>query len=133
MVFLSIGQAANGRPIVSKKSERFVVIANQWCSAQRILNIHDCQWQSYHDIAQTGVAIRLQSLPLWGGAPRSESKSNNCQWQLLHNVKVARASHASARRMRAKNTSQLYHRADVGIGPYIHKGKFFRILRCIFL
>ena len=37
----------------------------------------------------------------WGGAPRSELKSNNCQWQLLHNVKVARASPASARRMRA--------------------------------
>ena len=51
--------------------------------------------------AHTGVAIRFPSLPLWGGAPRSESKSNNCQWQLLHNVKVARASPASARRMRA--------------------------------
>ena len=35
-----------------------------------------------------------------GGAPHSELKSNNCQWQLLHNVKVARASPASARRMR---------------------------------
>ena len=33
-----------------------------------------------------------QSLPLWGGAPRSESKSNNCQWQLLHNVSVSRTS-----------------------------------------
>ena len=42
-----------------------------------------------------------QSLPPRGGAPRSESKSNNCQWQLHHNVKVARASPASARRMRA--------------------------------
>ena len=28
----------------------------------------------------------FQSLPLRGGAPRSVSKSNNCQWQLLHNV-----------------------------------------------
>ena len=42
-----------------------------------------------------------QSLPLRGGAPRSELKSNNCRWQLLNNVKVARASPASARRMRA--------------------------------
>ena len=28
----------------------------------------------------------------WGGAPRSELKSNNCRWQLLHSVKVARRS-----------------------------------------
>ena len=52
--------------------------------------------------AHTGVAIRFQSLPLWGGTSRSESKSNNCQWQLLHNAEVARAFPASARRMRAK-------------------------------
>ena len=49
----------------------------------------------------------------WGGAPRSELKSNNCQWQLLHNVEVARASPASARRMRAICV-------DVGIDPYKH-------------
>ena len=44
----------------------------------------------------------------WGGAPRSELKSNNCQWQLLHNVKVARASPASARRMRASCRTLIY-------------------------
>ena len=46
--------------------------------------------------------VSLKAFP-WGGAPRSELKSNNCQWQLLHNVKVARASPASARRMREKS------------------------------
>ena len=49
----------------------------------------------------------------WGGAPRSELKSNNCQWQLLHNVKVARASPASARRMRAACLS-LWERCPAG-------------------
>ena len=64
------------------------------------------------------VTIRTQSLPLRGGAPRSESKSNNCQWQLLHNVKVARASPASARRMRATCLS-LWERCPVGAGRAI--------------
>ena len=53
--------------------------------------------------AHTGVAIRFPKAFPWGGAPRSELKSNNCRWQLLHNVKVARASPTSARRMRAKS------------------------------
>jgi len=51
--------------------------------------------------AHTGVALskdslRSQSVPMpspgRGSAPRSELKFNNCQWQLLHNVKVARRS-----------------------------------------
>ncbi len=50
----------------------------------------------------------------WGGAPRSELKSNNCQWQLLHNVKVARASPASARRMRATCLSP-WERCPAGV------------------
>ena len=50
------------------------------------------------------LAWPFPSLPPRGGAPRSESKSNNCQWQLLNNVKVARASPASARRMRDKTS-----------------------------
>ena len=62
--------------------------------------------------------MRAQSLPLWGGAPRSELKSNNCQWQLLHNVKVARASPASARRMRATCLS-LWERCPKGAGRAI--------------
>ena len=48
------------------------------------------------------ASVSLKAFP-WGGAPRSELKSNNCQWQLLNNVKVARASPASARRMREKS------------------------------
>ena len=36
--------------------------------------------------AHTGVAIRFQAFPWEGGAPRSELKSNNCQWQLHNSV-----------------------------------------------
>ena len=38
------------------------VIANQWCSAQRIKNDYDCQWQSYHNLSQAGVAIRIPGI-----------------------------------------------------------------------
>ena len=40
-------------------------------------------------VTPSGDSLRSQSVSKafpWGGAPRSESKSNNCQWQLLHNV-----------------------------------------------
>ena len=59
-----------------------IVIANQsadWCG-------------NPPDVPRTtGEAQRLPLLTK-GGAPRSELKSNNCRWQLLHNVKVARRS-----------------------------------------
>ena len=60
-------------------------------------NIHIVR--SAQEFLHCGEMAFMPSPP--GGAPRSELKSNNCQWQLLHNVKVARASPASARRMRA--------------------------------
>ena len=59
-------------------------------------NIHIVR--SAQEFLHCGEMAFMPSPP--GGAPRSELKSNNCQWQLLHNVKVARASPASARRMR---------------------------------
>ena len=71
-----------------------------------------CHCEPVTDV--TGVAIRFPPAFPWGGAPRSELKSNNCQWQLLHNVKVARASPASARRMRATCLSP-WERCPAGV------------------
>ena len=59
-----------------------------------------------------------------GGAPRSESKSNNCQWQLHNVVSVARTSPASARRMRAYG--RLFAVRDS------RTSAFFRVLRYLF-
>ena len=82
-----------------------------WCSAQRIKILMTASGS--HTLIYATLAWPFPSLPLRGGAPRSESKSNNCQWQLLNNVKVAHASPASARRMRATCLS-LWERCPAG-------------------
>ena len=93
-------------------------IANRcshWCGNLQVLPRTSVQRMSLRTSAHTGVAIRFpKPSPEKSGAPRSELKSNNCQWQLLHNVKVARASPASARRMRATCLSP-WERCPAGV------------------
>ena len=52
-------------------------------------------------MAPSGDSLRSQSVTIAFPSGWCSAQRNNYQWQLLHNVKVARASPARARRMRA--------------------------------
>ena len=51
------GNLLDFRIFISGNRQIFLLfrgLPHQWCSAQRIKNINDCQWQSYNNVLRTG-------------------------------------------------------------------------------